>query len=230
MFTNVRSFTVTDMAALVLLGIGALQVGATQRAGPASQGASINVLNFVNRVFWSSDTQSSGSLVLHGTCRENGDVIPGLIENPPAGPFSSIGAALTALSRVDPRVSWHRDANGMWRIRDGEVSDGLLRVRLRRIVFKNRARAFLAVDDVLSAPEALSYTKKHHIENGMFFAAGGGLLPGPGSTKGLPRLSGTLRNVTVAEALDHVARFFHTVWVYGECRSDAHIRVVITAY
>lgn len=188
------------------------------------------MLNFVNGVFWSSETQSSGSLVLHGTCRGNGDIIPDLIENPPTAPFHSIGEALTALSRVDPRVSWHHDAIGMWRIRDGEVSEGLLRVRLRQVVFKNRARAFLAVDDVLSAPEARSYIREHHIENGMFFAAGGGLLPGPESTKGLPELSGTLTNVIVDEALDHVAQFFHTLWVYGECRSNARIRVVITAY
>jgi len=219
---------ITSMAFLALPLLGALQVAGAQSFRPALQGESTNVLNFVKTAF--SDTQSSGSLVLRAaTCRENGDLLPDELSDPPVGPFHSIDEALTSLSRVDPRISWSRES-GMVRVRDDRVESGLLSVLIRRVQFRDRADAVLAVQDVLSAPEVRSYIREHHIEKGMFFAAGGGLLPGPESTRGFPKLSGTLRNVTVAEALDHVAQFFHTLWVYGECSGNAHVRVVITAY
>ncbi len=220
---------ITGTAFLALLLLGALQSAGAQGFSPAPQSTSTNVLNFVKTAF--SDTQSSGSLVLRAaTCRENGDLLPDELSDPPAGPFHNLDEALTSLSRVDPRVSWSRGPNGLVRVRDGRVQSDLLRVHIRRVQFRDRADALLAVQDVLSAPEVRSYIREHHVEKGMFFAAGGGLLPGPGSTKGAPKLSGTLRNVTVAEALDHIATFFHTLWVYGECGQGAHRRVVITAY
>lgn len=213
---------------LALLMLGGLRAADAQAFRQPFRDGSTNVLNFVEDVLMSSGTRSSGSLVFRADrCRENGDLIPDELADPPAGLFSNVGDALSALARVDPRVSWRR-ADGMWRVRDGKVRDGLLRVRLRRVHFKDRAQAFMAVADITSTPEVRAYMRKHRLQWGMLFAATGGIGPGP-VPKGSPRLSGTLRNVTVAQALDHVARFFHALWVYGECGGGPPKRIVITA-
>jgi hypothetical protein len=116
----------------------------------------------------------------------------------------------------------------MLRVRDGNVADDVLRIRLRSIQFKNRAQPNLAIQDILSTPEVRAYFKQNHIEQGMYVRMGDlGLLPG--STKGLPRLSSALQDVTLAEALDHVARFYHTLWIYSDCQNGSRRIVVITA-
>src|SRR5437899_8128405 len=41
------------------------------------------------------------------------------------------------------------------------------------------------------------------------------------------RSSGDLRDVTVAEALDHVVRYFPGLWVYKECANGSLRRVMV---
>jgi hypothetical protein len=208
---------------------GTLQFASGQSFRPAFPRSPTDVVDFVEEAFF--NTHSVGSLVTGGTCNPadaTTDVVSDALSHPPAGPFQSIDEALTALSRIDPRVSWTRGPDGMLRVRDGNVADDVLRIRLRSIQFKNRAQPNLAIQDILSTREVQAYFTKNHIEEGLYARVGDlGILPG--STKGLPRLSGTLRGVTVGEALDHVAQFFHNLWIYSDCEKGTH-RIVVTAY
>ena len=49
----------------------------------------------------------------------------------------------------------------------------------------------------------------------------------PMNPKDAPKLSGDLRNVTVAEALDRIVRFFPGLWIYSECTSGSLRRVMV---
>jgi hypothetical protein len=225
----VQRLRITTLIA-VLIVPGTLQVASGQSFRPAFPGSPTDVVNFVEEAFF--NTHSVGSLVTGGTCNPadaTTDVVSDDLSHPPAGPFQSIDEAITALSRIDPRVSWTRGPDGMLRVRDGNVPDDVLGIRLRRVQFKNRAQPGFAIQDILSTPEVQAYFKEHHIEEGLYARMGDlGLLPG--NTKGLPRLSTTLRNVTVEEALDHVAQFFHKLWIYSDCANGPRRLVVVTAY
>lgn len=213
-----------------LIVLGTLHAASGQSFRPAFPSSPTDVVNFAEEAFF--NTHSVGSLVTGGTCNPadaTTDVVSDDLSHPPAGPFQSIDEALTALSRIDPRVSWARDPGGMLRVRDGNVADDVLRIWLRSVRFKNRAQPNLAIQDILSTPEVQAYFKKNHIEEGLYVRVGDlGVLPA--STKGLPRLSGTLRNVTVGEALDDVAQFFRKLWIYSDCEKGSHRVVVVTAY
>lgn len=218
------------LVVLVLAALPGLRAASMQSFRPAFPGSPTDVANFVEEMF--SDTHSVGSLVTGGMCNRADaatDVVSDSLSHPPAGPFRSIDEALIALSQVDPHVSWTRVPDGMVRVRAGDVPDDVLRIRLRSVHFRDRAESAFAVQDILSAPEIRAYFKANHIEMGTYARMGDlGILPG--STKGLPRLSDTLQDVTLAEALDHVARFYHALWIYSDCRKGPRRVVTITAY
>jgi hypothetical protein len=208
---------------LVLPVFSALQVGLAQEFRPLSKGTPTSVENFVQEMFFI--TKSSGSLTLSGTCKATNvdkDVVGDALPHPPQGPFQNLSDAMTALSQIDPHLSWIRDAGGLLRVSDDRVSDDVLRIRLQRVHFRGAVDANEAIREVLSAPEVRSYFKENHIEDGTVFNS---LMPM--STKGLPRLSGDLQNVTVAEALDRVIRFFPGLWIYSECRYGSLRRVMV---
>jgi hypothetical protein len=170
-------------------------------------------------------TKSSGSLILSGTCMATNvdkDVVGDALPHPPQGPFQDLGEAMTAVSQLDPHLSWTRDAGGLLRVSDDRVPDDVLRIRIQRVHFKSAVDANEAIRSVLSSPEVRAYFKENHIEDGTVFNS---LMPL--STKGLPRLSADLRNVTVAEALDRVMRFFPGLWIYSECREGSLRRVMV---
>lgn len=213
------------VAVIALLGSAPLETVSAQDFRPAFPGSPTGVLNFAEEMFFL--TGSSGSVVLSGTCWGTDNVVPDALPHPPPGPFHNIDEALTDISRLDAHLSWSRDADGMLRVGDDRVRDDVLRIRLRQVHFRDSAEPAYAVQDVLSAPEVRAYFTKNHIADGA--------LPhvsrlGPGSTKGLPRLSGDLRDVTVAEALDHVVRFFPGLWVYAECGDGPRRRVAVEVY
>jgi len=49
------------------------------------------------------------------------------------------------------------------------------------------------------------------------------------SKKRLPRLSGDLRDVSVAEAFDYVLRYFPGLWIYKECGNGSLRRILVRA-
>jgi hypothetical protein len=188
-----------------------------------SEGKWTTVENFVQMIFFL--THSSGSLTLSGTCKatqQGNVVVSDTLSNPPPGPFRDFSEAMTTLSQRDPRVSWVRDNDGYMRVSDNRVIGDVLHIHLKQVHFRSAVDPDAAIRDVLSAPEVRAYLKEKHIEEGTGF---NNIVPT--STKGFPRLAGDLRDVTVAQALDRIVKFFPGLWTYSECTTDSFRRVTI---
>jgi len=213
----------TAYGLFVSLIFAILQTGAAQQLRPLSKGTPTTVENYVQEMFFI--TKMSGSLTLSGACKETGvekDVVSDPLPVPPQGPFSDLGEAITAVSQFSPHLTWIREASGLLRVRDDRASNDVLRIHLQKIHFKNDVNANDAIREVLSAPEVRAYFEANHIENGSMPI---GMMPA--SMKGFPRLSGELRDLTVAEALDYIMHFFHGLWIYSECEHDSHRRAMV---
>jgi hypothetical protein len=82
---------------------------------------------------------------------------------------------------------------------------------------------------ILDAPEVQSFMEANRIEK-PFDPTGGPpwilpmlkTTPGPG----VPNISGELKDVTLADALDYIVKTFPGFWLYQECESSAGKRVV----
>jgi hypothetical protein len=205
---------------LTVLISSALQA---QEIRPVPKGGWTTVENFVQERFFL--TQSSGSLTLSGACKatEQGDVVVSdTLPDPPRGPFKGFSEAMTALSQVAPHISWDRDKSGVIRVNDDRVKDDILQIRLKQVHFRHAADSNAAIQEVLSAPEVRAYFKEKHVEEGTVF---NNIVPT--STKGIPKLAGDLRDVTVEQALDRIVRFFPGLWIYSECTVGSLTRVTI---
>lgn len=214
----VRQLVISILLAVLLSS--AIQA---QESRPVSKGQWTTVENFVQKVFFL--TQSSGSMTLSGTCKttqQGNVVVSDTLSNPPQGPFGNFSEAMTALSQLDPHISWTRDKDGYMQVSDNRVKGDVLLIRLNRVHFKGAVEPNAAIRDVMSAPEVRAYLKEKHIEEGIVF---NNIVPT--STKGFPKLSGDLRDVTVAQALDRIVKFFPGLWIYSECTSDSLRRVTI---
>lgn len=189
---------------------------------PAS--GATTVANFVRAMFFVS--QSSGSAVLRGTCKDTEEecgVLSDGISEPPLGPFQNLGEAFSALSMRAPHISWRRDEEGLMRVRDDRATAGVLRVRLKRVQFKSVVLQDDAIGEIMAAPEVLAYLNDNHIEGGSVASH-----LEPASTRGLRKLSAELRDVTVAQALDQVVKFFPGMWTYVECSDGPIKRLVVS--
>ena len=194
-----------------------------QEHRPALDGNWTTVENFVQQAFFL--THSSGSLMLSGTCRttQQGSVVASdTISSPPPAISSDFSQAMIAVSQQDPHLSWARDANGYIRVKDDRVTGDVLQIHLKVVHFKGAVDSNAAIRDVLSAQEVRAYLREKHIEEGTVFT---NIVPT--STKGFPKLSEDLRDVTVAQALDRVVKFFPGLWIYSECTTDSFRRVTI---
>ncbi len=213
-------------ALIAWVALCATHLTEAQTFHPLSRGTPTTVENFVGEMFYL--TKSSGSMTLGGTCEgtsADNVVASDALTFPPKGPFNNLGEALTAVSQIDSHIAWANDANGLTRVQDARVSNGVLGLRLRRVHFGGEVDASSAIQVVMSAPEVREHFKENNIEDG---APTIGLMSG--STKGMPKLTGDLLDVTVAEALDHIVRFFPGLWIYKECRSGSSKRVTVRGF
>lgn len=94
---------------------------------------------------------------------------------------------------------------------------------MRRIHFRGAVDPTSAIEEVMSAPEVRKYLDQGHIEGVTLRTTF--VTP----SKDLPKLSGELRDVTVAQALDRIVRFFPGLWFYSECSCDSFRRVTVRA-
>ncbi len=182
------------------------------------------VENYVQHVFFETDT--SGSMIFWGSCQHTHQgkiVYSDEIADPPQGPFMDIDRAMVALSARDAHVSWKRDGDGFVRVTDDRVSGDVLRVRLKRIRFTAVADSTAAVEQVMSAPEVRDYLKRKHIDGVVLRTT----FITPGTV--LPKWSADLGDVTVAQALDRIIKFFGGAWFYGECSCGSSRRVTVRA-
>jgi len=119
--------------------------------------------------------------------------------------------------------------DGTIRMVEGGVQTDLPDLRIRHVVFENGQYALYNPNDalrfVLRAPEVRAFMKDNDIGWPYTSEAAPGHA-GPWPTE-LPHISGSLDNVTLSEALDHVLKTFPGIWVYENCpRDDKKGRVV----
>lgn len=167
------------------------------------------------------DAHLSGSMELEGRCDPMH--LPGF---PRFGSVTtkapSAVAALQEIAATDSvGMAVTQDADGTIRMVENRVQTDILNVRISYIVFQDYEHhdihsANLAVRIILDSPEVVAFMQAHDIERplGAIGVPGrGGYWP-PES----PYISGSLENVTVLEALDHVlAAFPGEVLVYWNC-------------
>lgn len=165
-------------------------------------------------------SRSSGSLEVRGTCVEGEPAA--LLDNPPAGPFRDTSSALAALTRVDKRLTWHRNSQGLFSVRDAGLSDGILSVRLRAFRIQNAAGPDDAIDQLLNAPAIRRAFKKEHAQRVYIPNPMGESVP-----DSLPRLSLNVDGLTLREALNRVISFYPGWWLYSECQSGSEWRIII---
>jgi hypothetical protein len=212
---------------LLLLAFPAAQTGSAAELRPVSKGPT-TLVNYMEELFFL--TKSSGSLILKGTCKAtntDNDVVSEALPHPPQGPFQNLDNALIAVSQLNSHLLWSRDVDGLVRVRDNRVSNDVLSIRLQRVHFSRAVDSNAAIRSVLSTPEVQAYFKQNHIEEAMPFI---GLRPIP--SKGQPKLSDDLHNVTVAEAFDRIVRFFRfpRLWIYSECENGSLRRVLVAGF
>ncbi len=184
---------------------------------------------------------SSGSLEISGQC-----------DFPHFPPLTmSIGdpsfQTLHEMLADEPAMQVTRDPDETIRMIEGNVPTDLLSVRIRHISFEDGAHndiygakfpfeydsgmdirsANLALRLVLSTPEVEAFMKARDIHWPSIQEWAPGNLSAPSWPPESPYFLGTLDNVTLAEALDHILNTFHGIWFYQDCpQSEKRKRLV----
>ena len=123
--------------------------------------------------------------------------------------------AIRQTFRDDPNVSVVQDRSGMLRITIGSVSDLVLKTRIPSLTL-DRSEQY----NVLSAIDKIAFTVDIYAkQNGLPFGEAPSVIDHlvGGWIDGAPHLPATMKNVTLDDALDAVARTFGGIVVYGQC-------------
>jgi hypothetical protein len=129
-----------------------------------------------------------------------------------------------------------QDSDGTIRMIENGVLADLLNVRISHISFdgygshtaNEEAGEYTpngALYVILQAPEVVAFMKAR----GIATPTGGGAVPGGVApmTHRLPHISGSMDDLTLAEALDRVLKTFPGLWIYKSCaRNDTKKRVI----
>jgi hypothetical protein len=126
----------------------------------------------------------------------------------------------------DPRVEVREGADGIIDIVIGDVPKEFLQTRIHRIDLDSEARfnAILAVDAIMATKPVAAAQKKLNLLSPIVFEDT--LLSWP--LPGLPHLPRTVKNITLDQALDTVAKTFSGIVVFGYCTNTRMYSVDFT--
>lgn len=181
--------------------------------------------------------QGSGSLVYKGSCEAKGIAPRYPLHDALVTSASSPLQDLRNIFAGDPKMNVALESNGMIRMSESDVSRQLLDVKIRRINFDMgdilpHGRLFWSqysgnriLWPILEATEVQAFMQAHNVhplgwKDNLFWQ-----ISGPSYSSGI-HVRGQIENVTVAQALDHVAKTFPGLWVYSECVADTKNRLV----
>jgi hypothetical protein len=199
-----------------------------QQRGGANPNTSVPILmGILDRA------QVSGSLEYWGRCDS---ALPDLprVRFLPKNSDSPV-QALRQVFGDDANMQVFQEPSGMIRMVETDVPRDLLSVRISHVYFKvdyEQANELYDPKDALQAilltPEVRTYLEANNLGPPFEFqnASGGRPIPSPR----LPHLSGSLDNVTVAEALDYVLQTFPGLWIYENCPSKKRNRAVFFTF
>ncbi len=128
----------------------------------------------------------------------------------------------------DPAMQVTQAPDGTIRMIEAGVPTDLPDLRIRHALFENGRYAMynpnIALRFILRAPEVVAFMKDHDI--GWPYTSEAAEPAGQWPTE-LPHISGSLDNVALSEALDHVLKTFPGIWIYENCpQNDKKRRVV----
>ena len=173
-------------------------------------------------------TNLSGSLVFSGRCP--------LGYTPDFPPFRTLGTSwnspLQSLGELvpdHPTMQVTQDKSQVIRMIELGVPTDILHLRISHIAFDGSGTPWngavyqpgYAMMTILRTPEVVAFMRAHDIKSA-FNGTGGGVTGNPMGKwpPEHPHISGSLDNVTVAEALDHVLKAFPGIWVYENCPAN----------
>jgi len=138
----------------------------------------------------------------------------------------------------DPAMHVSQDRDGTIRINESGTSTELLDVKISHVSFeKNGVPLRYAAYSpghalyfvILQAPEVLGFAQAHDIQ--IPFGGGIGGQPGSQIPVDWPHVSGSMDNLTLSQALDHLVKTFPGIWVYENCPAgDGKGRVVAFSF
>jgi hypothetical protein len=134
-----------------------------------------------------------------------------------AAPQGTTGiTAVRDIFRDDPQVTEMQDRSGMLRITIGTVSTTVLQTTIPSLTLSPPAQ-YTPRDAVYAiAMTANNYAKEHRLNFGIAETVLDVIARGP--AKGDPHLPPVMKNVTVDEALNSVAKTFKGIVLYGSCK------------
>jgi hypothetical protein len=173
----------------------------------------------IGRVFSMAD--ASGSLEYWGVCnfKEFYPDYPKL--RGISGHEGSAVESLQEMFSVDPEMRVSQDADGKIRMIEEDVPSDLLDVRIHDLRFPVEYHGpSIAVMAILKTPEVIEFRRKHNIGPATDWHPGFGGFPSDAFAVDKLSVLGDLHDVTVRQALDHVLKTFHGVWLYENCKSS----------
>jgi hypothetical protein len=227
-----RSMLRSMLAIIFVLG---LAMAESQGQGPAyyasKQASLLPLLQVLN------NAGVSGSLEFSGTCNSfNGPDFPEFPRfDAPANNTDSPLKTLREMFAHNPTMQLTQDPDGTIRMRQWDVPNHILNVKIAHISFETGRRpghssiynANIALARVFEAPEVKSFMRDNDIEGPSFSLYTGALSPSA-PPSAAPHMSGApLDNVTFSQALDYILKSFPGIWYYEYCPStDKRNRIV----
>ena len=170
----------------------------------------------------------SGSVEISGRC--DLQFLPDLPPvRPTADNMASPLSGLRELFADDSAMQIRQDPSGLIRMNEVGVPKDILNIRISHISFESDGQNALynpndALRAILQTSEVATFIRSHAIRspNAMEAVTGStGRWPAQ-----WPHISGSLNNVTMEQALDHVLKTFPGIWLYEDCpKADKRNRV-----
>ena len=133
---------------------------------------------------------------------------------------------LRSMFSIGGQILISKEANGIIRVVGSGVQTDILGVRINHLSFNKVSDPEEALNAVLSAPEVESFILTHGIGQPFNVHVLPPYLWSGNKSPGIRSISGELKGVTLAEALDYILSKFPGFWLYQNCESLGGQRVV----
>lgn len=161
----------------------------------------------------------SGSLAFLGHCDHSTPPDFPKFHAPSATARSPLEIARETFADVPAMKVW-QESDGTIRMMETGVPTELLNVKISHIVFDGNRTALAAIRHViLRAPEVVNFMNAHNVASPF----GEGIVQGSGPSAHpdeSTRISVSMHDVIVSQALDDVLKTFPGIWVYVSCPRD----------
>lgn len=215
LFPGIRGTTSIGLALALGLHIAIAQVTEVEKARSASMRKALNEIAQV--------AEHSNQRVIVELRTSGQYMLPDPITIRTTATTHDPVGTLNAMLAGDARFHVLTDPDGVIRISDSRVDEGLLNLRIRHVALTKleRYNPDIAMQAVLDSPEVKAYFEKRRIAESIDI---GGLMS-PTDPK-YPHLERALDKMTLLEILKHMLALFSHTAIYNECVDDSGKRFV----